>query len=136
MNEKMLAMIGVVVISLGTTAGLVFAKDAANVVQIAISAATLAGLVVTIWKIGGNTDVTVTAANKLSQQNLQQTQAIAKIGEKAETISNAVNGKLDDRFTGIEKMITKLAYDVAALAGSQAKKAADTAEMPKSPLGS
>lgn len=110
MTEKMLAMIGVVILAICATTGMVLARDAATVAQIALSVAGCAGVLVTLWKLGGNSASTV----KSEQQ-------LAKLTEKTESIAIAVNGNLEARFIRIEKMIEDMALEARSERDRQRK---------------
>jgi Sec-independent protein translocase protein TatA len=59
-------------------------------------------------KIDDNTEKTVTAANALSKQNVQQSKELVEVKEAAQEIKKAVNGELDARFKRIEDAIAAI----------------------------
>lgn len=58
MNERGIAIIGVVVLFTGTSAAMALAHDAAAVAQIALTSSVGGGLLLTLLKLGDNTDKT------------------------------------------------------------------------------
>jgi hypothetical protein len=118
MTERKLAILGVVAIILAALVGMIFYDQPAIGIVTGILTLGVGNILnllkqgETSQKIDQNTNITVTAANKLGQQNAQQSTVISEVADKTATIAKAVNGDLDARFKRLEDKLNAVAEHI------------------------